>query len=197
MKEIYGTAAEIETYDNCVTLQKRNSSIKADIVPAFRNEGSGGGWLIPDVKGKKFIITNPRVTQLLLTQQNKKMNGKLIPLIKKIKALNKTQNWKLESSFISTKLITELESPLRDSRHALREGLRILATSPTLKSCRDPGVPRNRIKNHLSEQQLNSTQRKIQRSYENAKQAKRVEIKGEKSKALKKWEQIAGKEFYE
>lgn len=196
LKEKFGAEAKIVTYDTCIRLKKEGTNTKVDIVPSFRNEGSGGGWLIPDVGKKRFIHTNPRFHQELLSQQNEKMNGKLIPLIKKLKTLNTTQNWNLESSYISTKLTTELNTTPRDSRHALREGLKILATSTNLKSCRDPGVEKGTIKNNLPQQKMDKTHQRIKEAYQQAKNAKRLE-EGNKTKSLEMWEKIAGKEFYD
>jgi len=58
-----------------------------DVVPGFNRQG--GGFLIPDSIGAKWIETDPKRHVELVSASNKTHNGDLVPLIKMIKAWNR------------------------------------------------------------------------------------------------------------
>tara|TARA_R110002110_G_C13467715_1_gene719485 strand:- start:11570 stop:12481 length:912 start_codon:yes stop_codon:yes gene_type:complete len=61
-----------------------------DIVPAFHRKN--GGFLIPNSTRNIWISTDPKIHVEILTKKNQIQNGKLIPLIKMIKAWNRIHN---------------------------------------------------------------------------------------------------------
>jgi hypothetical protein len=81
-----------------------------DVVPAF--ERTGGGYKIPDTIGKAWIDTNPNVHGDLLSKQNAKHDGDLVPLIKMVKGWNRTINYAFESFYlelITMQILTDVK----------------------------------------------------------------------------------------
>ncbi|MEY9812143.1 CBASS oligonucleotide cyclase [Streptomyces albogriseolus] len=61
-----------------------------DVVPAFNRKG--GGFLIPAGGLGKFISTDPKVHEAYSSKQNANHGGDLVPVIKMIKAWNRSIN---------------------------------------------------------------------------------------------------------
>jgi len=74
-----------------------------DIVPAF--VFAGGGYLIPDSHGKRWISTDPERQVEIWTRADLAHRGKLIPLIKMIKAWNKCHGRKLRSFHLESLIL--------------------------------------------------------------------------------------------
>lgn len=79
--------------DNCVTLQF--SQFRLDAVPAFKLDT--GGYQIPDSRRKMWVKTNPLKFQSLITEVNRKMDDKFVPLIKMVKGWNRDKGWPIRS----------------------------------------------------------------------------------------------------
>jgi len=76
------------------------SDFKVDVVPAFHR--SGGGYIIPDSILKRWISTDPKKHVDIWSNANNAHNGDLVPLIKMIKAWNKTHSALLHSFHLET-----------------------------------------------------------------------------------------------
>ncbi len=61
-----------------------------DVVPAFNRKG--GGFLIPNSIKKEWISTNPKTHVEIMSNENDKHDGNLIPIVKMIKGWNKNIN---------------------------------------------------------------------------------------------------------
>ncbi len=66
------------------------ADFKVDVVPAFCRKG--GGYLIPNTLERTWISTDPKKHIEIMSNANKATNGKLVPLIKMIKAWNRNIN---------------------------------------------------------------------------------------------------------
>jgi hypothetical protein len=71
------------------------SDFYVDVVPGFNRQG--GGFLIPDVPGKRWIATNPKQHVELWSQRNANKAGMFVPLVKMIKGWNKKHSETLRS----------------------------------------------------------------------------------------------------
>lgn len=87
-------AALLETYPSTPKISRNGQAVtitftdfKVDVVPGFNRRG--GGYLIPDSIGKRWISTNPKVHESFITNANSSHNGDLVPPIKMIKAWNR------------------------------------------------------------------------------------------------------------
>jgi hypothetical protein len=84
------------------------SDFKVDVVPAFNR--SGGGYLIPDSILKRWISTDPKKHVVTWSSANQAHNGDLVPLIKMIKAWNKTHSTLLRSFHLETLILNILNN---------------------------------------------------------------------------------------
>lgn len=66
------------------------SDFAVDVVPSYNR--MHGGYLIPEPSSNGWISTDPRLQANLITQQNRIHAGLLIPLVKMVKAWNRTNN---------------------------------------------------------------------------------------------------------
>jgi hypothetical protein len=87
-------SALLETYTKTPKISRNGQAVtitfddfKVDVVPGFNRKG--GGYLIPDSIGKRWISTNPKVHETFITNANAAHNGNLVPLIKMLKSWNR------------------------------------------------------------------------------------------------------------
>ncbi|MCL5736341.1 MAG: nucleotidyltransferase [Actinobacteria bacterium] len=71
------------------------SDFQVDVVPGFCRKG--GGYLIPDTIGKRWIGTDPKRHTEISSAANASHSGDLVPLIKMIKQWNKTISYPFRS----------------------------------------------------------------------------------------------------
>jgi len=69
-----------------------------DVVPAFYRKG--GGYLIPNSISKEWISTNPKIHVDIMTNENSKHNGDLVPIVKMIKGWNRNINHAFVSFYL-------------------------------------------------------------------------------------------------
>jgi predicted nucleotidyltransferase len=69
-----------------------------DVVPAFKRKG--GGWEIPDVARSTWISTNPKRHHELSSDMNTRCDGKFVPFVKMIKAINREAGDPISTSFL-------------------------------------------------------------------------------------------------
>jgi hypothetical protein len=94
IKKTYTKTPDISRNGQAVTITF--SDFVVDVVPGFNR--SGGGYLIPDSRGKRWIETNPKKHVEIWSDRNAKQDGKLVRVIKMLKAWNKSHS-KLFRSF--------------------------------------------------------------------------------------------------
>ncbi len=88
LKRTYPTTPDISRTGQAVTITFTDFIV--DVVPAFNREG--GGYLIPNSISQSWISTDPQKHIKIWTAENTTHNGDLVPLIKMIKAWNRTIN---------------------------------------------------------------------------------------------------------
>ena len=98
LKKTYPKTPEISRNGQAVTITF--TDFKVDVVPAFFRKG--GGYLIPDSILNRWIPTDPKKHVEIWSSANKAHNGDLVPLIKMIKAWNKTHSALLRSFHLET-----------------------------------------------------------------------------------------------
>lgn len=79
--------------ENCISMQF--SEFRLDVVPAFRFQQ--GYYTIPDSVRKLWVPTNPFQFAEKITEVNKTMGGKFVPLIKMVKGWNREVDWPIRS----------------------------------------------------------------------------------------------------
>lgn len=98
LKNTYPKTPKISRNGQAVTITF--TDFKVDVVPAFYR--NGGGYLIPDSILGRWIPTDPKKHVEIWSNANKAHNGDLVPLIKMIKAWNKTHSALLHSFHLET-----------------------------------------------------------------------------------------------
>jgi len=88
LRKTYTRTPEISPNGHAVTI--RFEDFQMDVVAGFNRKG--GGFLIPDTQGNRWISTDPKKHVEFWTASNKDHNGDLVPLIKMIKGWNKTHS---------------------------------------------------------------------------------------------------------
>ena len=86
LRETYPRTPDISINGQAVTI--RFTDFLVDVVPAFQRDR--GGYLIPNSISRTWIPTDPKEHVRLVSEANQAHNGDLVPLIKMIKAWNKT-----------------------------------------------------------------------------------------------------------
>ena len=87
LRKTYTKTPEISRNGQAVTITF--TDFKVDVVPSFYRKG--GGYLIPDASQKRWISTNPKKHVDIWTARNKQHAGDLVPMIKMLKAWNKSR----------------------------------------------------------------------------------------------------------
>ena len=93
LRKTYTKTPDISPNGQAVTITF--TDFKVDVVPAFNRQG--GGYLIPDSVGRRWIPTDPKKHVDLWSESNKVHNGNFVPLIKMIKGWNKKHSTLLRS----------------------------------------------------------------------------------------------------
>lgn len=78
---------------NCIRMQF--SEFKLDVVPAFRWQG--GYYKIPDSVRQQWVSTNPLHFAEKISKINRSMDGTFVPLMKMVKAWNRSAGWPIRS----------------------------------------------------------------------------------------------------
>ncbi len=85
------------TYPNTPRVSKNGQAVtitftdfNMDVVPGFHRQG--GGYLIPDAAGGRWISTDPKRHVEIWSLANQALNGDLVPLLKMLKAWNRTHS---------------------------------------------------------------------------------------------------------
>jgi len=81
---------------------------QVDVVPAFNRQG--GGYLIPDTTKGRWISTDPKKHVAIWSESNAVHNGDLVPLIKMLKAWNKSHSQLLRSFHLETIVLRVLNN---------------------------------------------------------------------------------------
>ncbi|KAF5426694.1 MAG: tRNA nucleotidyltransferase (CCA-adding enzyme), partial [Candidatus Methanomarinus sp.] len=81
----YTKTPKISRNGQAVTITFANFVV--DVVPAFNRKD--GGFLIPNSIKKEWISTNPKTHVEIMSNENDKHDGNLIPIVKMIKGWNK------------------------------------------------------------------------------------------------------------
>lgn len=93
LKRTYPNTPDISRNGQAVTIQFTDFVV--DVVPAFNRQG--GGYLIPNSITQAWLSTDPKKHVQIWSAANQSHNGDLVPLIKMLKAWNRTTSTFLRS----------------------------------------------------------------------------------------------------
>lgn len=86
LKKTYPNTPDISRNGQAVTIVFTDFTV--DVVPAFNRQG--GGYLIPNTRGGRWISTDPKRHVTISSQENAAHDGDLVPLVKMIKSWNRS-----------------------------------------------------------------------------------------------------------
>ncbi len=173
-----GQAVTITFTDFCV-----------DVVPAFNRQG--GGYLIPDSTQNQWIATDPKRHVEIWAEANKKHGYMLVPLIKMVKAWNKTHSALLRSfslevltlQIVNNVTISDYPSGVRYVMDKARTQIR----SPVY----DPAGYGGNVASYLDTyQKINEVVNRFETAYTRAVDAEELARRGRVEQAFDKWRMI-------
>ena len=176
---------------------------KLDVVPAFHRMLSFffPGYLIANTITKKWIVTNPKEHIEIWSKANQEHNGDIIPLIKMMKAWNKT-NGALLTSFhleclllqiLKGELITDFPSAVQYAFGKARRFFRY----PVLFTVRDPAVSDSHVGAYLNTQKKREAViSRLETAYTRAKKAQELASRGNVQEAFTNWRYIFGDYYF-
>ncbi len=201
LKKAYQHTTDMSRNGQAVTISFHD--FRVDVVPAFHRFLSFffPGYLIANTITKKWIITNPKEHLAIWSRANKEHNGNLIPLIKMMKAWNKT-NGALLTSFHLECLILEIvkEKSIVDFPAAVqyvfgkaRRSIRYPVLFPVL----DPAVSDSNVGSYLNTQEKReAVLSRLETAYTRAKKAQELDSRGNVQEAFTNWRYIFGDYYF-
>lgn len=161
------------------------TDFKVDVVPGFCRQG--GGYLIPDTGLGRWIPTDPKKHVELWTAANKTHKGDLVPLLKMLKAWNKSRSL-FKSFHLETIAYTALTGIRIDS---FPSGLRYVfdkARSMIRVKLADPAGYSDDVGAHISsEAEMKKLIDRLDWAYERAVEAEQLDNAGKVEAAIAKW----------
>lgn len=164
-----------------------------DVVPAFYRKG--GGFLIPNSIKKEWISTNPNTHGEIMSNENDKHDGNLIPIVKMIKGWNKNINHAFVSFYLEllaikifTKVtISDYPSGMRYFFDKGREAIKYKVKDPV-----EYGGQINGLDNVSTVEEAVS---RFETAYNRAKKAEEYEKNGNTESAIGEWKKIFSNYF--
>ncbi len=171
----------------------RFSDFTVDVVPCFYRQG--GGYLIPDSQMKRWIGTDPKRHIDLWSEANEAHDGDLVPLIKMLKAWNRThdvmRSFHLEVltlRVLNGVTISDFSSGTRFVFDKAREWIKVKLP--------DPAGYSDDIAAHVrTEQEMSAIIGALDRAYTRACDAEQLAATGKVDNAYTKWRLVFGDYF--
>lgn len=191
LRRRYPKTPEIHPDGQAVTIEFED--FKVDVVPGFNRQG--GGYLIPDATGARWIETNPKFHVEHWSAHNKWHDGSLVPMIKMLKAWNREcdafRSFHLEAMAVSVfhnVKITNYWSGARYFFDKARDKVRVKLP--------DPAGYSDDVAAHVrSEEQFVRLTGHLASAYSAALAAERQEQTGMTRQAFGQWRAIFGDYF--
>ncbi len=169
------------------------SDFFVDVVPGFNR--TGGGYLIPDSPGKRWIQTDPKKHVELWSTLNKKQNGLFVPVVKMVKQWNRRHS----SLFRSFQLETLAYDVLQNvTINDYPSGCRYVfdKARDKLTSVSDPAGYGGNVGAYMdTPQKRDDAKARLTSAFEKSAEAEAFEKNGKTSQAFDKWRVIFGDYF--
>jgi hypothetical protein len=89
--------SDLETDEHVVTINYPGEDVASyEVAPVFPRKG--GGYLMPN--GAAWMATDPTEHERLVTEKNKKCDGKFVPFVKMVKGINREADDAIQPSFL-------------------------------------------------------------------------------------------------
>lgn len=179
--------------ENCITLQF--SEFRLDVVPAFKYKG--GYYSIPDTSKSAWVQTNPIAFAKLITDVNKQMNGRFIPLIKMVKGWNREVGWVIRSFHLECMMYAHYKNYTQGFTYPSMLKVFFDKLPEYLNHyCYEP-VRGERVDSYMAGEDLKTAINKAKRAAEKSKKAMEYEesYPNTPKYAIEEWEDLLGEFF--
>lgn len=188
----YTRTPDISRNGQAVTIRFEDFAV--DVVPAFHRQG--GGFLIPNSIAKSWLSTDPKKHIEILAAANEAHNGNLVPMIKMIKAWNRSLNRHFRSFHLEVLALAiysnvTISNYWSGMRYFLDKGRALIATKNA-----DPAGYGDDVGSYISGQtQINDAVGKFQVDYERALKAEHYASQDEIANAIAMWRKVFSNPF--
>lgn len=183
LRKTYTKTPKISPSGQAVTITF--TDFKVDVVPAFYRKG--GGYLIPNASLGSWISTNPKKHIEIWTAANKVHGGNLVPLIKMIKAWNRSRGL-LRSFHLEVLALTVLNGVTISS---FPSGVRYVfdkARDKIKSKLADPAGYSDDVAAHIKTQaEMDNIIKRLSWAYERCLEAEQLAAAGRTEAAFEKW----------
>jgi hypothetical protein len=169
------------------------TDFKVDVVPGFHR--MGGGYLIPDTSGPRWISTDPKRHVEIWSQANKLHNGDLVPLLKILKGWNASRSL-LKSFHLETLAIDILTNVTISS---FPSGVRYFFDKARAKirtKLADPAGYSDDVAQHINTtEQMDAIVKRLDWALARAQEAEKLDAVGKTADAFAQWSQLFPNHF--
>lgn len=185
--------SEIERFDRCIRLQLAASGIGFDVIPAFQD--GDDVFYIPDERLRRFIPTNPKEHERLITAANQeRCEGMLVPLAKLCKAVNEHMGKPLTGFHVEMMTYYALQT----APDTYRQGVATLLSdfaSRVWFAVPDPWPYGLRADEYLSYEKRAEAAASFAKLAEHANAALQAESDGLTDEAHRRWGEVFGNSY--
>jgi len=192
LKKTYPTTPDISRNGQAVTIQFTDFAV--DVVPSFNRKG--GGYLIPNSITQTWLSTDPKKHVQIWSEANRTHGGDLVPLIKMLKAWNRTASSFLRSFHLETIALQILSNvTISDfpsgARYVFDKGRGYVT-----KKNPDPAGFGDDVGAYLNtEEKVTNTVSRFETAYTRALKAENLSAKGNIYEAVNMWRLVFGDYF--
>lgn len=194
LRQTYPRTPDISRNGQAVSI--RFSDFLVDVVPAFKRQG--GGFLIPSSVSRSWISTDPKIHVDLMSRSNEEHGGGMVPLVKMLKAWNRTAGSFFRSFHLEVLLLEVMKSvTISDSpsgaRYFFDKARQLVAQKNP-----DPAGYSDDVGAYIdSAARIAEAQSKFTTAYDRAVRAEAASLAGRPWDAIAIWKQIFGDFFPE
>ena len=187
----YPTTPKISKNGQAVTITFTDFVV--DVVPAFYRKG--GGYLIPHSISGRWISTDPKAHETVISESNAAHNGDLVPIIKMIKGWNRQVGGQLKSFYLEllvNNVLTNvtISNDWSGCRYIFDKGREQIKYKIA-----DPAGLGNEMVNGLLLGSVDDAVSRFNVAYERAKSAEALDAKGQTQNAVAEWRKVFGDYF--
>ena len=192
LRKTYTRTPDISRNGQAVTIRFDDFSV--DVVPAFYRKG--GGFLIPNSITQSWLETDPKKHIEIFVNANAAHNGTLVPMIKMIKAWNRSigkhfRSFHLEVLALSIYNNVTISNYWSGMRFFLDKGRALVAVKNL-----DPAGFGDDVGRYINGQtKIDEAVGKFQNDYERALKAEQAAARGDIATALDMWAKVFHEPF--
>lgn len=166
---------------------------KVDVVPGFYRKG--GGFLIPETTGPRWIPTDPKRHVEIWASANKAHNGDLVPLLKMLKGWNASRSL-LKSFHLETLALSVLDNVTISD---FPSGIRYFfdKARPKIRTkLADPAGYSDDVAQHINTtEQMDAIVSRVDWAFVRAQEAEQLAAEGKIAESMAKWSKLMPNHF--